>query len=167
MKEELTLICFVHFIWEHIFRFTCVHTVPCFNDKTDVYVQHVHGACMCCMDSDKQSDTRRLPSSATDTYVWPACGHKAMFAVALERTGSVHTASVLAWSITHSRFCTLINVWKKKNTSTYKRVKTGNNSMISYSILLNISYWITWKRESIVLKLGSTNLYSGCVSGPA
>lgn len=36
-----------------------------------------------CVAYCRQSDTQRLPSSATDAYVWPACGHEAMFAEAL------------------------------------------------------------------------------------
>lgn len=58
-------------------------------------------------------DGKRLPSSATDTYVGPACGHKAVFAEALVRAGGVHAARVLARTGARSRFCTLVNVWKK------------------------------------------------------
>lgn len=39
--------------------------------------------CVAYFGQEKQSDTLRLPSSATDAYVWPACGHKAVFAEAL------------------------------------------------------------------------------------
>lgn len=32
---------------------------------------------------DTQTEEQRLSSSASDTCVWPACGHKAVFAEAL------------------------------------------------------------------------------------
>lgn len=60
---------------------------------------------------DKQSDTQRLPSPATHAHVGPACGHKAVFAEALERSGGVHTAGVLARAVTSPGLCTLINVY--------------------------------------------------------
>lgn len=67
----------------HVFRFTVCTQSP---------VGTVRQKCMYSMcrvlrcvtvDADKHTDTQRLPSSATDTYVWPACGHKAVFAEAL------------------------------------------------------------------------------------
>lgn len=59
VKEELTMICFVHFIWAtamiwllmrtHVFRLACAHTVPCSYCETEVYVQRVRGICVCCV----------------------------------------------------------------------------------------------------------------------
>lgn len=67
------------------FRFTAYTQSPvrtvrqkCMNGMCGVFVCVLHT-----VDRDKQSVTQRLSSSSTYTYVWPACGHKAVFAEAL------------------------------------------------------------------------------------
>lgn len=90
----------------------CQHTVPrSYCETVSVCVQHVLVCVLHTVDRDKRSDTRRLPSSASDACVWPACGHEAVFAIALVRAGGVHTASVLARTDASSWFCTLIDVY--------------------------------------------------------
>lgn len=59
-----------------------VHTQSHVCTETELYVQMCLGQ-SCAEVREKLRDTQRLPSPATDTYVWPACGHKAMFAVAV------------------------------------------------------------------------------------
>ena len=131
VTEELTMICFVHFMWASAmiwllmktFWVHCRHTIPRSYCETKVCAQHV---CVCIAYCRQGGDTQRLPSSASDTCVWPA-RHVAVFAEALVWTGGVHTASVLAWTDTSSWFCTLINVWKR-NYQWLWAVKKNNSA---------------------------------------
>lgn len=103
-----TELCFGSW-WELIQTHTSVCTVwlKC------MYSMRTYSSVLHAVDRDKKNDAQRLPTSATDTYVWPACGHEALFAEALVWASSVHAARVLAWTDPSSWFRTLINVWKK------------------------------------------------------
>lgn len=55
--------------------------------------------------------SRGLPAPPSHAYVGSARGHEAVFADALVRAGSVHTASVFTRTDPDSRLAALINVY--------------------------------------------------------
>lgn len=71
--------------WRHRFWVHCLHAVRRAHGDTDAGRLRAR-ARVCVLhtvEGDKQSDTRRLPSSASHTRVRPARRHKAVFAEAL------------------------------------------------------------------------------------
>lgn len=61
--------------------------------------------------SELWDDSFRLPAPAPHAYVVSTRRCKAMFAEALIRASSVHTASVFTWTNPDSRLTALINVY--------------------------------------------------------
>lgn len=106
--------------------------------------------CACCTQREqKKMCVQMLPGPATDTYVWPARGPKAVIAVAFIWTRCVHTASVLTGADTGGSLCTLIDVCKQNTQKLHKYKCLLKMLLGSFKIYLRDRYVCIFQHKPI------------------